>query len=113
MESLLCLVAALVMVASSDEDDIRIAQERSGKGKCTANRCDASEKWVSSAAPQHPELLKRYAVRPGWSVAGVDYAVGAASTSLKDPAMISMAGVSIDTSSRTVAISGNNLMLDG
>ncbi|QQO12640.1 hypothetical protein JJB99_24690 [Bradyrhizobium diazoefficiens] len=110
---MLYLVAALVMVASSDEDDVRVAQERSGKGECTANRCDASDQRTSPAAPQYPELLRRYAVRPGWSVAGVDYAVGAASTSLKDPASISMAGVSIDTSSRTVAISGNNLTLDG
>ncbi|MBB4425792.1 hypothetical protein GGD66_004353 [Bradyrhizobium sp. CIR48] len=113
MKSLLVWVAALMMVASSDEDDVRIAQESSGKVECTANRCDVSEQRVSSAAPQHPEVLRRYAVRPGWSVAGVDYAVGAASTSLKDPATISMAGVSIDASSRTIAISGSNITLDG
>ncbi|WP_157644197.1 hypothetical protein, partial [Bradyrhizobium sp. WSM2793] len=113
MKSLLVWVAALMLIASSDEDDARIAQESSGKVECTANRCDVSEQRVSSAAPQHPEVLRRYAVRPGWSVAGVDYAVGAASTSLKDPATISMAGVSIDASSRTITISGSNITLDG
>ncbi|WP_275173813.1 Ig-like domain-containing protein [Bradyrhizobium sp. CSS354] len=65
------------------------------------------------ATSQLPNLLDGYSTRPSWNVAGVDYAVGATSTSLKDPATISMAGVSIDTSSRTITISGNNITLDG
>jgi hypothetical protein len=64
-------------------------------------------------AAQHPDLLDGYAVRPSWQVAGVDYAVGPSSTALKDPATISMAGVSVDNSSRTISITGNNVTLDG
>jgi hypothetical protein len=65
------------------------------------------------ASAQHPNLLDGYAVRPSWQVAGVDYAVGPTSTPLKDPATISMAGVSVDNSSRTISISGNNVTLSG
>ncbi|MBB4425793.1 hypothetical protein GGD66_004354 [Bradyrhizobium sp. CIR48] len=65
------------------------------------------------ATSQLPNLLDGYAVRPTWNVAGVDYAVGTTSTSLKDPATISMAGVSVDSSSRTITISGSNITLDG
>jgi hypothetical protein len=65
------------------------------------------------ALSQHPDLLAGYAVRPSWQVAGVDYAVGPTSTPLKDPATISMAGVSVDSSSRTISITGNNVTLDG
>src|SRR6266404_4209622 len=68
---------------------------------------------ASVGSVQHASLLNGYAVRPSWEVAGVDYAVGPNSTPLKDPATISMAGVSVDTSSRTVTISGNNVTLDG
>ena len=65
-------------------------------------------------AAQYPSLLNQYASRPSWQVAGVDYHVGAPSgTALKDPATISMAGVSVDTSTRTVNITGNNVTLDG
>src|SRR6267378_7025511 len=62
---------------------------------------------------QHPNLLDGYAVRPTWEVAGVDYAVGPTSTPLKDPATISMAGVSINSSTRTISISGDNVTLNG
>ena len=42
--------------------------------------------------PQFESLLKGYAVRPDWKVAGVDYYVGTPDgTVLKDPATISMA----------------------
>src|SRR5689334_325078 len=45
----------------------------------------------------HPSLLQRYRVRPPWRVAGVDYCVGyPMSKALKDPAMLSMAGVAVD-----------------
>jgi hypothetical protein len=64
-------------------------------------------------AIQHPTLLGAYPVRPRWCVAGVDYAVGPRSTPIKDPATISVSGVSVDTSSRTVFVSGNNITLDG
>jgi hypothetical protein len=64
-------------------------------------------------SPQLPNLLSGYAVRPAWQVAGVDYAVGPTSTPLKDPATISMAGVSVDTATRTINITGNNVTLSG
>jgi Tryptophan-rich Synechocystis species C-terminal domain len=66
-----------------------------------------------SSAPQLQTLLNGYAVRPPWKVAGVDYAVGPNSTPTKNPATISMAGVTVDTSTDTIAITGSNITLDG
>src|SRR6476661_6921011 len=67
-----------------------------------------------TGAPQLPNLLSAYAVRPAWQVAGVDYAVGYSSgTALKAPATISMPGVSVNTTSKTITIAGNNVTLDG
>jgi hypothetical protein len=66
-------------------------------------------------SPQLPSLLDSYgASRPAWSVAGVDYHVGVPQgLALKDPATISMAGVSVDTTNHVVTVSGNNVTLDG
>lgn len=66
-------------------------------------------------SPQLPNLLDSYgANRPAWSVAGVDYHVGVPQgLALKDPATISMAGVSIDATNHVVTVSGNNVTLDG
>ena len=67
-----------------------------------------------SGAAQLPTLFSSYAVRPSWNVAGVDYHVGIpAGTVLKDPATISMAGVSIDTSNHVVTVTGTNVTLGG
>ena len=67
-----------------------------------------------AGTPQMTNLLNGYAVRPSWEVAGVDYAVGIPSgTTLKDPSTISMAGVSVNTSSHVVTVTGNNVTLNG
>ena len=67
-----------------------------------------------AGSPELPTLLNGYVVRPSWYVAGVDYAVGvAAGTSLLDPATISMAGVSVNTSTRSITVYGNNVTLSG
>ena len=59
-------------------------------------------------------MLSAFAVRPPWEVAGVDYAVGVPSgTVLKDPSTIVMTGVSVNTSTHVVTVSGNNITLDG
>src|SRR5262249_51657820 len=69
---------------------------------------------ASGGLAQRPDLLKGKAVRPPWQVAGVDYAVGAPSgTTLKNPAAISMSGVSVDAANKIVTVSGNNVKLDG
>jgi Ca2+-binding RTX toxin-like protein len=70
---------------------------------------------ASAGAPQHSTLLDSYgANRPAWEVAGVDYHVGVpAGLALRDPATISMAGVSVNTSTRTITVTGNNVTLDG
>ena len=53
-------------------------------------------------------------MRPSWKVAGVDYAVGIqAGTVLKDPTTISMAGASVNTSTHTVTLNGNDITLSG
>ena len=69
---------------------------------------------ASTGTPQYPNLFTGYAVRPSWQVAGVDYAAGVPSgTVLKNPATISMAGVSVNTSTHVISITGNNITLDG
>jgi hypothetical protein len=67
-----------------------------------------------AGTPQLPNLLNGYAVRAPWMVAGVDYAVGVPSgTTLKNPSTISMAGVSVNTTSHVVTVTGNNVTLNG
>ncbi|MBN9043657.1 MAG: hypothetical protein J0H38_20600, partial [Rhizobiales bacterium] len=66
------------------------------------------------ARPSFPGLLDGYAVRPSWSVAGVDYDVGVPSgTTLKDPSTIKMSGVSVNASAHIITVSGSNVTLDG
>jgi hypothetical protein len=67
-----------------------------------------------AGTPQLPHLLDAYgANRPPWQVAGVDYAVGPQYTPYKDPATISMAGVSVNSSSKLITVTGANVSLDG
>lgn len=62
---------------------------------------------------QKPNLFSGMKIRPPFKVAGVDYAVGIpAGTTLKSPASISMAGVSVNSSSRVVSVTGANVTLD-
>src|SRR4051812_22408559 len=59
-------------------------------------------------------LLDSYATRPSWEVAGVDHSVGVPSgTNLKQPALISMAGVSVNSSSHIITVAASNVTLDG
>jgi hypothetical protein len=68
----------------------------------------------AGGAAQAPMLLNGEAARPSWKVAGVNYAVGPHSgVALKDPSSISMAGVSVNATTKTVTISGNKIILDG
>lgn len=72
----------------------------------------------SSAAPPGkpllPGILAHYAARPPWKVAGVDYAVGVpAGTVLQDPAAIAIDGVSVNSASHTIVVSGSNVTLNG
>src|SRR5262245_49447318 len=67
-----------------------------------------------AGAPQLPNLFSGYALRPPWEVAGVNYAVGyEPSTALNNPATISMPGVSVNTTNKTITVTGNNVTLDG
>ena len=67
-----------------------------------------------AGAAQLPNLLNGYAVRPSWYVAGVDYHVGVPTgLALKNPSTISMAGVSVNTSSHMISITGSNVTLNG
>lgn len=66
-----------------------------------------------AGTPQSLSMLNGYQVRPSWKVAGVDYAVGyPSSTVLKNPALINMPGVSVDTANRLIRVTGNNVTLD-
>jgi hypothetical protein len=63
---------------------------------------------------QKPNLFTGMKVRPPFKVAGVDYAVGIpAGLTLKNPASIAMAGVSVDTGSKVVTVTGANVTLTG
>jgi hypothetical protein len=65
-------------------------------------------------SPQLPTLLNGYAARPPWKVAGVDYAVGVpADIVLKDPATISMGGVTVDKATGLIRVTGSNVTLNG
>jgi hypothetical protein len=70
-----------------------------------------------SGAAQHASLLDGYRARPGWKVAGVDYAVGVApgGGGLKDPVSCNCLpdGVVLDTANSLVRVTGNNVTLDG
>jgi hypothetical protein len=70
---------------------------------------------ASVGSPQHSNLLDSYgANRPAWDVAGVDYHVGVPEgLALKNPATISMAGVSVNATTKIVTVTGNNVTLDG
>lgn len=72
----------------------------------------------SSSAPsctiQYPSLLTKYRVRPEWRVAGVDYCVGySTNTPIRDPATISMEGVSLDVARKSITVTGDDVTLDG
>jgi len=63
---------------------------------------------------QRPSALRHYRVRPVWRVAGVDYCVGPANDiAQKSPETVSIAGVRVNTGSRSITITGNNVTLDG
>ncbi len=66
-----------------------------------------------SGPAQKPTLLASYAARPSWRVAGVDYAVGPRATPTVNPAQLNMSGVSVNTTSRVVTVSGHAVFLDG
>jgi hypothetical protein len=67
-----------------------------------------------AGAPELPNLLKGYAARPSWMVAGVDYSVGVPQgLALKNPTSISMAGVQVDAANHTINITGSNVTLNG
>lgn len=59
------------------------------------------------------------AARPAWKVPGVDYHVGIdrglypTNAALSDPATISMAGVTVNTSTHTVTVNGSNVTIEG
>jgi hypothetical protein len=57
--------------------------------------------------------LSGYTLRAPWHVPGVDYAVGIPlGTVLKDPTLISMAGITVDSTNKMIRVTGNNLVLD-
>jgi hypothetical protein len=67
-----------------------------------------------AGTPELPNLLAGYAVRPPWMVAGVDYYVGVPQgLALLNPDTISMKGVQVDASSKSITITGNNVTLSG
>lgn len=67
---------------------------------------------------QHPTLLSSYVTRGSWKVAGVDYAVGfptgiVLKDFLTDPALTANPNIVINSSNKTITISGDNVTLDG
>lgn len=81
---------------------------------------------ASAGSVQHATLLNGYhagggsstrakgnGYQPPWNAAGVDYAVGYNSVPSQDPATIAISGTSVNTSTRTVSVTGNNVTIDG
>jgi hypothetical protein len=69
---------------------------------------------ASAGAPLLRGLLDGYAARPPWAVAGVDYAVGVPhELALKDPATLSLRGVSLDAARHVIRVGGAGVRLDG
>ena len=100
----------------------RMAQATKAQGSMTEQATAASANSGGSDgfsnAPlctiQHPSLLSRYRIRPRWRVAGVDYCVGyATGTVLKNPATISISGVSVNRAKKVITVTGDNVTLDG
>jgi len=90
----------------------------SGPGDVTLAVSDRPTGDGSSSSPDckipHSSLLKRYRVRPSWRVAGVDYCVGYPATkALKDPATLSMPGVTIDEAHKIITVTRNRIVVDG
>lgn len=66
-----------------------------------------------AGSPQFPNLLNNYVVRPNWYVAGIDYAVGPKTSVFKDPATISIPGVTVDSQAHEIVVNADNITLDG
>ncbi|WP_247773366.1 hypothetical protein [Bradyrhizobium sp. 192] len=95
---------ACSLAGAAEDTGAPRAHSEKGDGASDAPHCDV----------QYPSLLSRYRVRPSWPVAGVDYCVGhPAAIGLKDPAAISMAGVTVDRKMRVVTVAGSGITLDG
>jgi hypothetical protein len=98
-----------VVISSAGELQVRSPTLGGDHEQCAGDGRNGASKLTI----QHPSLLRVYVVRPPCHVAGVDYAVGPQQIPTKDPTTISMAGVLVDTSTRTVTITGDNVTLDG
>ena len=80
------------------------------KGSSYADGCGSAP----AGTVQFPNILKGYAKRAPWNVAGVDYAVGPQpGVVLRNPATINMAGVSLDSTNQWVLITGSGVTLNG
>lgn len=101
--------ASQIKIASDDDRTVMF-----GDQVFTLNSFTDGLTGAPAATVQKPGLLNGYALRPVWKVAGVDFAVGLPSgTLLKDPALISLAGVTVNVALHAVVITGNNVTLDG
>lgn len=59
--------------------------------------------------PQFPNILSGYAKRPAWLVSSVDYSVGIpAGTTLNAPSTLSGIGLSVNTSTHIVTVTGSS-----
>ena len=89
------------------------AANSAGSGD-TAAVYDDGHAAAPTGLPQLPDLLRGYAARPPWKVAGIDYAVGAPGTvRFKDPLSISLAGTSVDAKNHLIRVNKDNVTLDG
>ena len=86
-----------------------VAMTHGSSGQIAVNDQSAA---LPAGMPQLPNLLSDYIVRPPWLVAGVDYHVGAPSTTmLKDPSTASADGVSIK--GHEIDVTGSDVISTG
>lgn len=85
-----------------------------GAGGFEWSQIDGS-RGAPTGAAQRSTLLAGYVARPPWSVAAVGYSVGYPSGQVfKDPQTDALpSGVTVNTTSHLVTVTGNNVTLDG
>jgi hypothetical protein len=108
------VILAALLISAALSLPAKAEAEPSAAAGSTNSGAEDGASGAPDCTAQHSDLLKRYKVRPDWRVAGVDYCVGySTSTILKNPATISMPGVSVDASTQTIAVTGTGVTLDG
>ena len=115
MRKFIRMAAALLLLPSGTAYAQHLGAGGSGDSSCASSFVDGC-RGAPVAAVRLPTILNRYATRPPWKVAGVDYAVGVpAGVVLKDPESLGVIpdGATINIHNHTITVMGASVTLDG